>query len=178
MQCRSSTGRFGLQCRIGLPGALMGAAMMWWTRAWKWERIGEAVDLRLFRKRMWAKSVMWRIARLQTVAAFFFFFLCMRAFMSFWSVFACATSAWEWFWMHIMLHDCVYISNLLQLRQNQFPTHHCVGLVIAAIMITHRLTHMFVRVELFFFLYRKGLSFKVVRFHSMISKLNFLWSSS
>lgn len=46
------------------PDIVMGAVSVWWSRVWKWERIGEAVDLRLFRKRMWVRSMIQRGPRL------------------------------------------------------------------------------------------------------------------
>lgn len=44
------------------PGAVIGAASVRQGRVWKWERIGEAVDLRRFRKRMSVRSVLLRRA--------------------------------------------------------------------------------------------------------------------
>lgn len=63
---------------------------VWWSRVWKWERIGEAVDLRLFRKRMWVKSMIQRGLGLYCVCALSCFWVHFCE-----CIFVCACSAWE-----------------------------------------------------------------------------------
>lgn len=139
---RIETGAFGRRASVLLelaPVPVKGAVNMWWTRVWKWERIKEAVDLTLFRKRMWVKSVMQRGPRhsqWQLFEHFLYFFLCV-------SLFTMGVIVW----VHLEV-SCLCILNLLKLYiYIQFPTHLHADLVIATFFINHRLTHMFVKLH-------------------------------
>lgn len=133
---------------------IMGALSMWWSRVWKWERIREAVDLMLFRKRMWVRSVILSGPRLETVTAFVWLWARTRS------------CAWEYICMFALVcaclagSDCVgalevvclctYFNSSWALYV-RLPAHCYAGLVIKTIIPSHKLTHMFVEVWLFIF---------------------------